>query len=149
MLFEPSGFDCIAILNNNKKKRKRKKLQQCACAVIMFNYDRNKIKEKVNVILTTKLVSLQKYYDDTFGEPSETRRKKNNIKFEFTKRTIIEKIEVKYWSASNENVPSNTGKTRSSCACTKYHPGIFSPFIHSGPSCSKLTKSSVNVSLKL
>ena len=38
------------------------------------------------------------------------------------------------WATSREKVPSNKHKMhrfRSSCACTKYHPGLCSPFIHS------------------
>ena len=38
------------------------------------------------------------------------------------------------WAASSKKVPSKVHKLRrlrSSCICTKYHPGVCSPFIHS------------------
>ena len=37
---------------------------------------------------------------------------------------------INIWIASSEKEPLNMGKMhrfRSSCACTKYHPGLFSP----------------------
>ena len=44
---------------------------------------------------------------------------------------------VEIWADSSEKVPSNMRKMRrfrSSCACAKYHPGLFYPFIQSGVS---------------
>ena len=49
--------------------------------------------------------------------------------------TLLSAAALKYIRvASNENVPSNMRKLRgfkSSCTCTKYHPGLCPPFIHS------------------
>ena len=50
-----------------------------------------------------------------------------------------------------KKAPSNKYKMRgfrSSCAIAMCHLGLCSPFIHSGPSCSKLMMSLVNDSLK-
>ena len=51
----------------------------------------------------------------------------------FYKTVIWAALSEKTWTASSKKVPSNIHKMcrfRSFCACTKYHPGFCSPFIH-------------------
>ena len=51
-------------------------------------------------------------------------------KLEFQHKTALNHRLECIWAASSKKVPSKKRRFRSFCACTKYHPGLCSSFIH-------------------